>query len=134
VNLFADSGTRALMSGSTISGNSVTAISPTGTVTVQGAGLANNGPLNLGHVTISRNRATARGRHGWIRGAGVFNGLVFPTPTPKLAATASTLTGNSVIAGTGVTVQGAGLYTDSFPVKLGASRITGNTPDRCFGC
>jgi hypothetical protein len=121
VNIFDGAG-RAVMRDSTISGNHVTATSKSGTATVRGAGLANNGPLLLSRVTISGNSATASAPHGWGRGAGVFNGLVFPTPSPSL------------IVHHGAIASGGGIYSKGFPAQADTGVVTANTPDDCVGC
>jgi len=41
---------------------------------------------------------------------------------------------NSIGGSARLTVQGGGLYTVGFPVKLNSSLIKHNTPDQCYGC
>jgi hypothetical protein len=119
---------------SVISGNTVRATSKTGTAQVQGAGLANNGPLELRNVRLSGNSGSATGPDGWVHGGGIFDGLVFNVPKPKLALVDVTLAGNRLSGSSGLDVQGAGLYTAGFPVSRRRTSITRNAPDDCFGC
>jgi hypothetical protein len=133
VNIFDGAG-RAVMRDSTISGNRVTAISRSGTATVRGAGLANNGPLLLSRVTISGNSATASAPHGWGRGGGVFNGLVFPTPSPSLVVHGGTISHNILRVRHGAIASGGGIYSKGFPAQAARGVVTANTPDDCIGC
>jgi hypothetical protein len=134
VNLFDGASKPALLSNSTITANTVTATSATGSVSIKGVGLANNGPLVLRNVTISDNTGTATGPSGSILGGGIFNGLVFPDPSPSLTLHGTTITHNTLTANAAVTVQGSGIYTEGFTATLDGSQIAGNTPDQCFGC
>jgi len=133
VNIFDGAG-RAVMRDSTISGNHVTATSKSGTATVRGAGLANNGPLLLSRVTISGNSATASAPHGWGRGGGVFNGLVFPTPSPSLIVHGGTISHNILRVHHGAIASGGGIYSKGFRAQADAGVVTANTPDDCVGC
>jgi hypothetical protein len=107
VNIFDGAG-RAVMRDSIISGNHVTATSRSGVAIVRGAGLANNGPLLLSHVTISGNSATASAPHGWGRGGGVFNGLVFPSQSPSLVVHGGTISHNILRVRHGAIASGGG--------------------------
>ena len=133
VNIFDGAG-RAVMRDSTISGNHVTATSKSGMATVRGAGLANNGPLLLSQVTISGNSATASAPHGWGRGGGVFNGLVFPTPSPSLVVHGGTISHNILRVRHGTIASGGGIYSKGFPAQADTGVVTANTPDDCVGC
>jgi hypothetical protein len=99
-----------------------------------GAGLANNRPAVLTNVEISGNRAKATAPSGWVRGAGIFNGLVFSRPTPQLTVHRSSVSNNSIVATTGIDVRGAGLYTSGYRITRDAAAIAKNTPDQCYGC
>jgi DNA-binding winged helix-turn-helix (wHTH) protein len=125
---------RAVMRDSIISGNHVTATSRSGVAIVRGAGLANNGPLLLSHVTISGNSATASAPHGWGRGGGVFNGLVFPTPSPSLVVHGGTISHNILRVRHGAIASGGGIYSKGFPAQAAKGVVTANTPDDCVGC
>ena len=119
---------------STIGGNTASATSPNGAASVQGAGLVNNGPLVLDHVSIVDNAGTATGLSGFAQGGGIWNGLLFGGPTSPLALRHTDVTGNTLTASPGLSVEGGGLFTDGFPATLDHSRIEGNAPDECFGC
>ncbi len=122
------------MTNSTISDNSSSASAPEGAATVQGAGISNNGPLVLANDHISGNTGTANGQSGFAQGAGIFNGLLFGGPTSPLTVVNTTVTGNSLSGGPGITLQGAGIYTLGFPLTLTNSAVSHNTPDQCYGC
>ena len=115
--------TPALLSETVINGNSVRASSTTGSVGIFGAGLANNRPAVLTNVQIMRNVARATAPTGWVRGGGIFNGLVFPRPKPDLTLKNSSVTSNSIDASSGVTSQGGGLFTRGFHVTMERSVI-----------
>jgi hypothetical protein len=134
VNMFVNGPRTGEFADSMISGNSVRASSKTGTAQIQGAGLANNGRLELRNVRITDNVGSAGAPDGWAHGGGVFNGLVFHVPKPRLSLSGVTISGNRLAGSTGLLVQGAGLYTDGFPVPRGRTAIAHNTPDQCFGC
>ncbi len=116
-----------------VSGNTLRASTTTGSATVQGAGLVNNGPLELRNVRVTDNSGTAHAPTGLAQGAGIWNGVVFNPPPVQLTLTNTIVTRNSLAASSGVAVQGAGLYTQ-FPVTLVNSRVEKNTPDDCAGC
>jgi hypothetical protein len=134
VNLFAQGSKPAAVSDMVVSGNTVEAASTTGSARINGVGLANNGPAVLTNVRIIGNTGKATAPDGWVRGGGIFNGLVFPRPRPALTLRDSSVTRNSVVASDGVVVQGAGLYTAGFRVTLGQTEIARNSPDQCHGC
>jgi hypothetical protein len=119
---------------SAIIGNISSAIAPSGTATIQGAGLTNNGPLVLTNVTVSGNRGVADGQHGSAQGAGIWNGILFGGPTSPLTLRNSIVTGNVLSGSPGITLQGAGIYTPGFPPTLANTVVARNTPDQCFGC
>jgi hypothetical protein len=93
----------------------------------------NNGPLELRNVRVTRNVATASGPAGFAQGGGVWNGLVFNPPPVQLALVNTRIEQNTITATPGVSVAGAGLFTQ-FPVTLANSRIEQNAPDDCAGC
>jgi hypothetical protein len=119
---------------SSVSGNTATATSPGGSATVQGAGIANNGPLTLTNDQIRDNRGVANGVDGSAQGGGLWNGELFGPPDSSIALVSTTVTGNSLSGGAGVTREGGGVYTVGFPTTLANSRIAGNAPDDCAGC
>jgi hypothetical protein len=51
----------------------------------------------------------------------------------RLALVDSAVTGNTLTASAGITMQGGGLFT-LFPVTLTDSVVAGNVPDQCYGC
>ena len=134
VNMFVNGPRGGVLADSVISGNTVRTSSKTGTTQIEGVGLANNGPLELRNVRVSGNTGSATGPVGWVHGGGIFNGLVFNVPKPKLELVDVTLTGNRLAGSPGLAVQGAGLYTAGFSVSRQRTSIAGNTPDDCFGC
>lgn len=123
----------AVISDSVISGNRARAVSDSGTATIQGAGLTNDGALQLRNVRISDNRGTARAPGGFAQGGGIFSDVVFYEPPVELALEDTVVTHNTLSASPGLTVEGGGLFT-AFPVALTRSLIAGNTPDQCSGC
>jgi len=123
-----------LIENSVISDNTVTASASGGPVTVNGAGLTNQGTLELRNTRIDDNSGVATGVAGAAEGGGIWNGVLIPDGPPvELTLTNSTVTRNSLTASGGLATQGAGLYT-TFPVTLTNSRINRNSPDDCFGC
>jgi hypothetical protein len=122
---------------STISNNSSTANAPSGEATILGAGISNNGPLVLTNDTVAKNRGTANGTSGSAQGAGIWNGVLFGGPDSPLTLQNSRVTGNTLSGGSGVTLQGAGIFTPGFPLTLSNSLVAHNTPDtpdQCYGC
>jgi len=119
--------------GGVISGNTAVAKTSTGSATSQGAGIFNDSLLELAGVQVSGNSGTATGPGGVAQGAGIWNGTDISGPPVQLALNDTTVTHNSLTGSPGITVQGAGLFTD-LPVTLSHSLIALNTPDQCFGC
>jgi hypothetical protein len=118
---------------SVISGNSATASSPSGSATVQGAGIFNGSLLKLDNVQVRHNSATATGKNGIAEGAGIWNGVVPPPGSPvHLTLERTVVTHNSLTASTGITVRGGGLFTVS-PATLTGNTINANTPSDCSG-
>jgi hypothetical protein len=134
VNMFVSGPRGGTFSDGMISGNSVRATSTSGAAQIQGAGLANNGPLELRNVRIERNSGAASAPDGWAHGGGVFNGLVFHVPKPDLELVDVTISGNRLTASAGLPVQGGGVYTAGFAVRSERASVAGNAPDQCFGC
>jgi len=123
-----------LIENSVISDNTATATASGGPATVNGAGLTNQGTLELRNTRIDDNSGAATGVAGAAEGGGIWNGVLIPDGPPvELTLTNSTVTRNSLTASGGLATQGAGLYT-TFPVTLTNSRINRNSPDDCFGC
>ena len=123
----------ALLSNSVISGNSVTVASATGSATIQGVGITNNGELELRNDLISGNTGTALAPSGFAQGGGIWNGEVFAPPPLSLLVQDSAITGNLVTGSPGVNVSGGGIFTTS-PITLAHSLVAGNRPNQCTGC
>ena len=83
VGIFFSGTVTPTITNSTIIGNTSRANAPSGTATIQGAGLSNNGPLVLTNVTVSGNRGVADGQNGSAQGAGVWNGILFGGPSDR---------------------------------------------------
>jgi hypothetical protein len=118
---------------SVIDGKTASASTPNGAATVQGAGLVNNGVLELRNVRVTRNTANAEGPSGFAEGAGIWNGVLFNPPPVQLALANTRVAENTITASPPVAIHGAGLFTE-FPVTVTNSRIEQNTPDDCAGC
>ncbi len=120
---------------STISDNTATATSTTGSASVQGAGIFNDGLLKLVGDHIAYNTGTATGPSGEAEGGGIWNGTTFTGPPVRLTLQGTDVTSNSLTGSPGFTVRGAGLYTRSpATITLKNSLIAYNTPDQCSGC
>ena len=118
---------------SEIRDNTATAATTTGDATVQGAGIFNDSLLELHGVAVRGNVGKASGPRGRAEGGGVWNGDELSGGPVSLAIDRSTITHNTLTAGRGIAIQGAGLFT-SLPVTLTGTRIAGNSPDQCVGC
>ena len=71
-----------VISNTIVRGNTATASSVTGIATVQGAGLVNDGRLQLHDDLISHNTGTVSGTAGFAQGGGIWNGSMFdPRPS-----------------------------------------------------
>jgi hypothetical protein len=122
------------ISDSSISDNVATASAPQGAATVQGVGIANNGPLTLTRADVERNHGVATGLSGWARGGGIWNGVIFGGPDSPLTLIDSQVKNNVLEGSAGITLQGGGIFTPAFPLTLTSSSVKHNTPDNCFGC
>ena len=123
-----------LIENSVISDNTVTATASGGPATVNGAGLTNQGTLELRNTRIDDNSGVATGAAGAAEGGGIWNGVLIPDGPPvELTLTNGTVTHNTISGSPGLTIRGGGLFT-SFPVTVDNSRIANNAPDQCFGC
>jgi hypothetical protein len=126
---------------SRISGNSLSAMSATGTALSSGGGLFNlSGHVTLERTVVTANRASATGVGGFNLGGGIGN-VTVGGPAPELTLTDSVITANRLAASAGITSQGGGLFTfdilftgQPLPVTLTRTVIAGNRPDQCFGC
>jgi hypothetical protein len=121
------------ISNSTIDDNTALATTRAGTATSEGAGVFNNGILTLRHVQVDGNIARVAAPHGHAQGGGIWNGVELSGPPVDLTLTHAQVEDNRLVAGTGVTRAGGGLYTTE-PVTRTRTRITHNVPDQCTGC
>jgi hypothetical protein len=122
-----------VISNSVIRNNDISASSVGGRAMVQGAGVVNDGLLDLRNDVISGNTGTASGAAGFARGGGIWNGALFNSPPITLTLENTDVSRNTLSGSGGVVVQGGGLFT-TFPVVLTNSTIARNAPDQCFGC
>jgi hypothetical protein len=123
-----------LIENSVIRDNTVTATASGGPATVNGAGLTNEGTLELRNTRIDDNSGLATGAAGAAEGGGIWNGVLIPDGPPvELTLTNSIVSHNTISGSPGLTIRGGGLFT-SFPVTVDSSRIANNAPDQCFGC
>jgi hypothetical protein len=97
-----------------------------------GRGIFNDSLLELDGVQVSGNSGKATGPSGVAQGAGIWNGTDISGAPVQLALNDTTVTRNSLADSPGITVRGAGLFTE-FPVTLSRSLIALDTPDQCFG-
>lgn len=91
--------------------------------TIQGVGITNNEPLVLTHVEVQRNRGTATSLSGFAQGGGIWNGHLFGGPDSPLTLVKSRVTRNVLSGGSGVTLQGGGIFTPGFPLTLTNSSL-----------
>src|SRR5262245_9766208 len=130
-----DAGT---ISNSLISDNHIHASAPLGSVDVRGGALNLFGQTTLRNSTVSGNTVDASGASGSARGGGILD-IAFPFGPngPPLGGPLvlqnSRVTGNT-LTGTGVLLQGGGVFAQDEPVTLSNSSVTQNVPDQCFGC
>ena len=118
-----------------ISGNTAVARSASGSASVQGAGVFNDGLLALADDTVGGNSGTATGPSGVAQGGGIWNGADFTGPPVRLTLQRTAVTRNSLAGSHGVTVRGAGLFSaPPASVILRNSLIRLNFPDQCSGC
>jgi hypothetical protein len=122
------------VTGSMIEGNSVQALSATGSATAFGGGMVTDAASALAalqNTTVRGNSASASGAGGSVQGGGIWNGdLGFGLGPGVLTLSSTTITGNSLTAPHGFTVQGGGLFT-AYPVTATNATIIGNTPTNC---
>src|SRR5262249_23951604 len=78
VGLFFGGTVTPTITNTTITGNTATANAPNGTATVQGAGITNNGPLDLTNVAVSGNPAIANADNGFAQHARTYTGVPLP--------------------------------------------------------
>jgi len=133
LGVFNSVGQLVTMQNSVISGNITEAFSTTGSATVLGGGVWNNGLLLMRNVQVSDNVGQARGPAGAAQGGGIWNGVDIAGPTVELTLVNTSVTRNVLQGSAGISLQGGGLFTTS-PVTLTNTQIALNRPDQCVGC
>jgi len=119
---------------SLIGDNHVHVAAPLGSVDVRGGGINAFGATTLRNSTVSGNTVDASGKSGNARGGGIYDGFnPDGPPGGPLVLQNSTVTANT-LSGTGVLLQGGGIFLHDQPITLTNSLITQNVPDQCFGC
>jgi hypothetical protein len=123
------------ISNSVISDNHVHAAAPLGSVDVRGGAINVFGPTTLRNSSVSGTMVDAGGASGSARGGGIFDGINDPDGPPggPLVLQNSNVTANT-LSGTGLQLQGGGIYLQDQPITRTNSLITQNVPDQCFGC
>ena len=123
------------LTNSVVSNNHLHASSPTGSVSVIGAGvIVAEHTLTLRNTTVSGNTGDASGPSGFARGGGIYDGPFFDIAGSPLVLMNSSVTGNVLTGSAGIRLQGGGLYIQNQPLTLTHSVIAGNSPDQCYGC
>ena len=119
---------------SLIGDNHVHVAAPLGSVDVRGGGINAFGATTLRNSTVSGNTVDASGKSGNARGGGIYDGFnPDGPPGGPLVLQNSTVTANT-LSGTGVLLQGGGIFLHDQPITLTNSLIRQNVPDQCFGC
>lgn len=120
---------------STIKDNTLIATSDTGSALVQGAGIFNDGLMELIGDRITDNHAKATGPAGAAQGAGIWNGSEYVNPPVTLNVKDSIDIKNNLTGTSGITLEGGGLFTmDPATLTLAHTRIAHNVPNQCSGC
>jgi len=133
LNFAPDPSNPTTITNSVIKDNTMTANGGEGAASVQGGGIANTGALALRNVQVTGNRGVATGSGGFAQGAGVWNGSLFGSDATLLTLEQTAVTGNSLSAGSGVPIQGAGVYSVGFAATFSHSLVARNSPDQCYG-
>jgi len=133
LGVFNGVGQLVTMQNSVISGNITEAFSTTGSATVLGGGIWNNGLLLMRNVQVSDNVGKAKGPAGAAQGGGIWNGVDIAGPTVELTLENASVTRNVLQGSADISLQGGGLFTTS-PVTLTNTQIALNLPDQCVGC
>lgn len=103
----------------TISGTTLELTSGSGSV--RGVGITNNGTLEITNSTVSGNVGKSTGTGNGNQGAGLFNA------EGAVSIVNSTITGNSQVASAGATSSGAGIENVGDTIELLNVTIAGNT-------
>jgi hypothetical protein len=125
---------------SSVTGNVLKAVSPTGAANVAGGGIGNlSGHVTLEHTRVIRNRGGAHGVGGIALGGGILN-IDFGGGPPELRLSDGVVTANRLTGAPGVTLLGGGIFSadlfssDPVPFRLVRTVVAGNKPDQCVGC
>ncbi len=131
---FSDNPGRVTVSDSVVADNSVLSRSLHGTTETSGAGVFNNGLLELDHVRVRGNTGRAVSPKGSsAHGGGIWNGVSISGPPVVLTLRHSSVMNNNLFTSPRGSAQGGGLYTTE-PIVRVHSVITRNHPDNCVGC
>jgi hypothetical protein len=120
----------------TITGNAVSASSPTGAGTAGGGGiLVYTGDSTLQDTTVSANTASTNGSPAEGLGGGIFDSPI-PNGPPggALELVNSRVVDNRLLGTTSATLLGGGIFAPGESVTLTRSQVAGNRPDQCDGC
>jgi hypothetical protein len=130
----------ATIRNSSVTGNVLTAVSPTGAANVAGGGIGNlSGQLTIGRTRVVGNRGGADGVGGLALGGGILN-VDFGGGPPELTLSDSVVTANRLTAPSAITPRGGGIFSadvfsnDPVPFTLIRTVVAGNKPDQCVGC
>ena len=119
-----------------ISGNRLAAVTSTGSIVLQGAGIGhlNGAPFVLRASSVRRNVAVGSGPSGVVQGGGIWNGSLDPSSSlGPLRLIDSTVARNVLKVSAGITAQGGGIFTIAKP-SIRHTTIAHNRPDQCHGC
>jgi hypothetical protein len=115
--------------------NDGTGNAPAGTVIAGGGAIANFGQTSLARTVVTANSLAANGAAGFADGGAIWDGDPGDRRKPSLTVSDSTITANTLLGSSGVTLRGGGIFT-AFPATLELTRtvLAGNRPDQCYGC
>ncbi len=131
---FSDDPGQVTVTDSAITGNTVLSASPHGTAESAGAGVFNNGLLELNRVLVRGNTGRAVSPNGSsAQGGGIWNGVSISGPPVALTLRHTSIVNNDLTTSRRGSAQGGGLYTTE-PVVRDHSVIARNRPDNCVGC
>jgi hypothetical protein len=127
---------RGSIAHSVLSHNHVRASSATGRVFAAAGALVVDKPrLTVRHTAVRRNTVDANGTTGTARGGGIYDARIpHGPPGGPLTLVNSSVTGNTLTGGAGLTIQGGGIYIRNQPLTLAQTGIADNSPDQCHGC
>jgi hypothetical protein len=126
-------GSASVITSSTIADNTTTAIAHGGPARVWGGAVVNEGSLTLRRDIVKDNTGTAVGSSGEALGGGLYSGPIYGSDPASLRLDGTTITRNRVTGGSGITLEGGGVYSTT-PAVVNGGTISGNHPDDCVGC